>query len=277
MNGNVGRRDEDIVAYSSYDMKKRRKRIIRAITVGVIALAVVSAVIYLFLTRLFVVETVIVDGTDTYSYLEICTTADIKTGSVIFFANEKAVNSALTAKFPYIRKAELEKQYPSTVNIVITEEVPRYYIEYDGEYFVITDEMKVLEKYTDKERMLVRFKNIKPVYIPDLYKAIVSYKLDFISDKDTRHVREVLKTLSEWENFDRITSLDMTNRFNIRMVYDERITVRFGNKSDLDDKIRFASGIISKYSDGAYGTIIVDSTEEAVARMTDPAMDRDDE
>ena len=270
MNGNVGRRDEDIVAYSSYDMKKRRSRTIRAIAVGVIALAVVSAVIYLFLTRLFIVETIIVDGTDTYSYFEICETANIKTGSVIFFVNEKAINSALTAKFPYIKKAELERQYPSIVNIVITEEEPRYYIEYDGEYFVITDEMKVLEKYTDKERMLVRFKNIKPVYIPDLYKAIVSDKLEFISDKDTRHIREVIKTLSEWDNFDKITSLDMTNRFDIRMEYDERITVRFGNKSDLDTKIRFVSGIIPVYSDSAYGTIIVDNADEAVARITDP-------
>lgn len=277
MNENVGRRDEDIVAYSSYDMKKRRSRMIRAIAVGVIALAVVGVALYLFMTRLFVVETIIVDGTDSYSYLEICETAGIKTGSVIFLVNENSVNNALTAKYPFVKTAEVEKHYPSTVNIVIIEEVPRYYIEYDGEYFVITDEMKVLEKYTDKERMLVRFKDIKPVYIPELYKAIVSDKLEFMSYKDTRHVREVIKAVSEWQNFDKITSLDMTNRFDIRMEYDARITVRFGNKSDFETKIRFVSSILSVYSDSAFGTIFVDSTEEAVARITDPEKPTGDE
>ena len=270
MNGNTVRRDEDIVAYSSYDIKKRRKNIIRAIAVGVIALAVVAVIVYLFLTKLFIVETVIVDGTDTYSYLEICETADIKIGSVIFFVNENSINSALTAKFPYIKRAEINKQYPSVVNIVIIEEQPRYYVEYDGEYFVITDEMKVLEKYTDKDRMLARFKNIKPVYIPELYKAIVSDELQFMSDRDTRHVREVIKTLSEWDEFDKVTSLDMTNRFDIRIEYDSRITIRLGSKSDLATKLRFVRGILSVYSDSAYGTIIADDPDEAVARITDP-------
>ena len=216
MNGNVGRRDADIVAYSSYEMKKRRNRIIRAIVVGVIALALVAVAVYLFLTRVFIVQTIIVDGTDTYSYVEICETSDIKIGSVIFFVDEKDINNALTAKYPYIKRAEVEKHYPSTVNIVIIEEEPRYYIEYDGEYFVLTDELKVLERFTNKERMLSRFSNIKAVIIPDLYRAVVSDKLELMSEKDTRHISEVLKALSGWSGFDRIVSIDMTNRFDFQ-------------------------------------------------------------
>jgi len=267
------RRNEDIAAYSRYEKSARAKNVIRAISVTVIALALVAAVGVFVLKHFFAVETVIVDGSETYASSEIIETSGVREGDIIFFVWRSAVENRLKSRFAYIREVEIVKEYPSSVNIIITEEEPVYYIEYDGEYFILNDEMKVLEKYTEKEKLISVYGGLKPVYIPDVYKSIVSDKIEFISAKDTRHVGDLLLALHSWEEFEKINEIDISNRFEISFLYDNRLTIELGSKSDLDKKLQFITGIISAYSDEAYGTIIIDSVGQAIARVTDPAAD----
>ena len=53
-----------------------------------------------------------------------------------------------------------------------------------------------------------------------------------------------------------VTSLDVTDRSDIVMIYDDRITVEMGNINDLERKIRMCSEIIDRYPDDEEGTIV---------------------
>ena len=270
MNKDPQKRDQDLAAYSDYDQKRRHKRTIRAIAVTVIALVLVVLISALFMKRLFKVETLIVDGVENYSFNDIKSASGITEESIIFFVREKKVESLLKAKFPYVREIELERDYPSTVNIVITEEKPEFYFEYDGEYFVITSEMKILEIFREKERMQKSLPGLKRVIMPKIGRAMLSEKLELFDEKDTRHIGSLLEALSGWSEFDKIDDINVVNRFDVSVEYDGRLTLKFGSRQDIETKLSFALGILAVYSDKAQGTVIIDSIDEAVARVDDP-------
>ena len=270
MNKDPQQRDRDLAAYSDYDRKRRNKIMIRAIAVTVIALVLVALISAVFINKLFVVETLIVDGTERYTFTEIKESSGITDKSVIFFVREKKVENLLKSRYPYIKEVKLEKDFPSTVNIVITEEVPKFYFEYDGEYFVITDEMKILEIFKDKQRMFSRCPDLKHIYLPPIGRAMLSETLELASDKDTRHIGELLIAFSGWSEYDKIDGINMESRFDVYLEYDKRLTLKFGSKKDIGTKLNFALGILAVYSDQAEGTIIIDDIDKAVARVNDP-------
>ena len=274
MNDLTKKTNEDIVTYSNFDRKRKKKSAVRAVSIIAVALVLVAVISFIIVKKYFVVKSVIVNGSETYSSAEIKASCGISEGDVIFFVRAADVRKRLAPSYPFIRTVEIEKEYPSGVNVIITEEEPVYCFEYDGEFFVMSREMKLLEKSTEKERITGKFKNVKPVTVPPVYKAVLSDRLLFVSEKDTRHVGEVLYELYGWSGYDKISEIDISNRFDIRIVYDGRITVRFGSKSGFLSKLKFAEGIIMAYSGSSYGEIIIDSTKEAVARITDPEADQ---
>lgn len=270
MNADSQRRDQDLAAYTDYDKKRKNRKKIRAIVIIAIALVLVALIVFLMTKYLFTVKEIIIDGVERYGYSEIKETAGINENSVIYLLREKRIERVLKEKYPYIREVKLKKSYPSTVTLTITEETPLYYFEYDDEYFVITSELKILEIFKEKERMETYHKGLKRVFIPRLGSGILSKDLELYDSKDTRHIKEVLTVLSEWNEFSYIDDIDMQNRFDVSVMYDGRLKLEFGSKKDLETKLRFVSGIISGYSAKATGRIIIDSADEAVARVDDP-------
>ena len=233
-------------------------------------ISLVVVLLLLFANYFFKISTIIVDGTEKYSYNDILKCAELEVGDVIFTVSEKNVKEKLKNKFPFIKSVEIDKTYPGTVNILIIEETPLFYLEFEEEYYVLTSSLKVLERYTELEALRTAYPMLKPIKTTEVYKIIAPREVEFAEQKDLKYISSVLTEFSEWKDFENIDSIDISNKFNITVSYDNRITVNFGNRYDFDTKLNMAGAIIGTYSGSATGTVNVKNIEEGIARIEDP-------
>ena len=270
MDPHSGIEKDDIVAYSSFDKSSKRKVAMRTLLIIAFALALLIFLAVAVIGRYFRVDTIVIDGTEKYSFSEICECGDLKEGKLIFLFSQKTIESELKQRFPYIKSVEVTKKYPSSVYLSIREEKALYYVTAEGEYFVITDQLKVLERYTEKERLLARYPELKEVRTTLIYKIVAPQKIEFQQEKDQKYIEKVLCALADWKGFDKIQSVDISNKFDITVEYDNRISVEMGNRYDFDKKLNMVTAIIASYSERATGKINVKNVEEGIARLTEP-------
>ena len=269
MNEENERKNEDRAAFTSLENKSRIKRNIGIATVLLLILILIFTLAIFVLNTYFDIDSIIVDGTDKYSYLEICENLGFEEGDIIFFVSEKKVEENLMRVFPFIASVEIVKNYPSSINIIIYEENPLFYVRGDGEYYVLTNELKVLERYESLPDLTAACPELKELKSPEIYKIIAPEKVVFKNPRDLRYLREFLVELSSWEGFAKTDHIDISEKFDITIEYDGRITIMFGNRYDLEDKLNIASAMISSYPENAQGIFDISNVEESIARMTD--------
>lgn len=242
----------------------------RGITTVIVVcgVVVVLAVFIAVLVRMFFrVDSIVVDGVNYYGYETLLEKAGLSKGHTIFTVSEKKIKERLTKSLPYVHDVSVELKFPSSVHMVITEEVPAFFFEMDGEFFLINDEMKVLDRYSDEKILKEENPDVMLVKIPEVRKAITSKKVEFVSDFESRHTYELLYAISEWKRFDKLTDINAENRFDVRLVYEGRLELRFGSFTDFADKLALAERMIDYYPSDTSGVFILDDVNEGIARI----------
>ncbi len=270
MNSNKEEKNSDIVAYSQLSKGRKRRAVIRFIIIALLGALFVAVTLFLLLNRYFVVKTLIIDGTEKYSFNELSKCALPNDKTLIFTLSESKVENELKAKFPFVESVQLEKKYPSTVYITVNEEKPLFYVEIEGEYYVITDSLKVLLRYQSRERMIEDYPALKELKTTKIYKAIAPNRIEFMLEKDQKYISEALKELSSWKDFDKIKDVDISNKFEINVNFDDRISIKLGNRYDFKEKLHMASIIVSSFSDKATGTLNLKDIKEAIEQISEP-------
>jgi len=250
------------------DRRKKRVRFRTFLLGFVISFFVIAAATLLVMT-FFKVDTIIVEGSERYDYGSIVEVSGITQEDLLFMISDDEVSKALYDNFSFVRSVKLIKEYPSTIIIEIEEEVPRFYFEFRDEYFVVGSKMKVLERFTEYERMVSVYSDLIPVLLPAVKSAIVSFDVEFISEKESKHVLEAIELLYDCDMLPSISQIDLSLRFEMNVSYDDRIQIEFGNIKDFSDKLDFAYGIIKTYSDKATGVIYVENIVKAYALVED--------
>ena len=250
------------------DKRKRRLRARKFLLAFVITFFIIVAALAL-ITTFFKVDTIIVEGSERYDFGSIVKTSGISKDDLIFMISDSNVEKALYDNFPFVRSVKIIREYPSTVTIEIEEEVPKFYFDFKDEYFVVGSKMKVLERFAEYDRMVSVYTDLIPVTLPEIKTAIVSFDVEFISEKKSKHVFEAIQYLYDCKMLDGITKIDLSLRFEMNVSYEDRITVEFGGIKDFKDKLDFANGIIKTYSSKATGVIYVENIVKAYALIED--------
>lgn len=249
---------------------KRKKRVrVRNFLLGFVISFFIIAAGILLMMAFFKVDTIIVEGSERYDYGSIVKASGITDDDLIFMISVDEVEDALYENFPFIRSVKLIREYPSTVIVEIEEEVPKFYFEFKDEYFVVGSKMKVLEHFNEYERMVSVYEDLIPVILPDVKSAIVSFDVEFISEKESKHVLKATQLLYDCKMLPQITKIDLSLRFEMNVSYEDRITIEFGGVDDFEDKLDFAHGIIKTYTSKATGVIYVENIEKAYALVED--------
>lgn len=214
------------------DTKRRKKRNkLRKFFIWLSVAIVIAAVgVVLSLTAFFGIENIKVSGNSRYTEEEILNQCIINTGENLFLADTKSASEMLELNLPYIYTAEIKRKLPSTIELVITEAEPSYYIENKDKTFILLDDnFKVLETGAEKGSGIA----VKKAKVTE---ASAGRQIVF-EDGDTG---ECLKKLSQAvrDNYiDEITAIYSNNISDNYVVYDNRIEFKLGTCDDLEHKI----------------------------------------
>lgn len=210
--------------------RKKRNRLRKFLIWFLVAIVIVAVGVVLSLTAFFGIENITVSGNARYTEEEILNQCSINTGENLFLADTNSASDMLELNLPYIYTAEIKRKLPSTIELVITEAEPAYYIRNKDKTFTLLDDnFKVLETEAEKGSGIA----IKKAKVTS---AALGRQIEF----ENEDVDECLKKLSQVvkdNNFDEITAIYSNNISDNYVVYDNRIDFKLGTCDDLEQKV----------------------------------------
>ncbi|HWP50367.1 MAG TPA: FtsQ-type POTRA domain-containing protein [Clostridia bacterium] len=255
--GRKSRQDDKRIAYGR--AARRRKRSKKKYTLYyLLALVLMLSVgVALSLTVFFKIENIQVVGDTRYAKDELIDVAGIRLGDNLFRVSKKSAAEKLIAGYPYIAQIRLQRVLPNSLLLHVTEAQPKAAVETGQAYMLLDERARVLE--TDLPTC------------PEGYFRVIGFSSglspgDYLPEQDGDRLGVLLKIQDSIaaNGLSKIKLIDLSDTADIWLLYDGRVAVELGSRSDIDYKIRAAKSVIDlSVTDKTVGTLDV-STRPAM-------------
>ncbi len=201
---------------------------------------VVIVLVILSRTVLFNIAQITIDGNKRYSEAEILSAADIEIGDNMFSINLDKTEERVKDAFIYIDDIELRRRLPDGFEITVTEAVEFACCQYEGRYAIVSrgGRYLVTEQRDPREGLLM-------ILGADLKNVSLGNSIES-GDEDKLSILEDLFAAIDKTCPGKITLIDITDRTNITLKYEDRIEIDFGSFLDYDYKLRYITKIIEE-------------------------------
>lgn len=241
--------------------RRRRRRGNRALHYIVLLVFVFVALAALSLTVLFKVERVTVVGTDKYPPDQVARASGIHEGENLFRIDKSAAIQNILEQYPYIEAVEVRRRLPGTVQIDVTQCRPAAAIADGDEFLLITRGGKVLERGL--------------IFIPEDTPLVSGFGAQGARPGDSlaESAGEQLVMLGylfdavDQTGFGEITNVDLSDRLNMKVVYENRLVLELGTEADLPYKLDFIREMIENHL-AADAEGIIDATNAQKSRVS---------
>lgn len=227
--------------------RMRRRRRFMPIYIFTVLLLTACLGIALSMTLFFNVSSIKVTGTaPQYSAEEITIASGIDKGDNLLRMNVKELENNIESDMIYIESATVSKKYPDEVMIDVKSCHEAYNIYFDNGILMTSESGKIITNSTEAGEGLTGIYGFNPsVLTPGLHTS---------SSDETKNV--IFKTLTEVMSYEldySITSIDMSDKYNIVVVFDDRIEFSMGNWNEIPYKITLAESVMGRLGDAKEG------------------------
>ncbi len=235
--------------------ERRRKTILQYIAIG---LAVVAVMVVLSLTVFFKIDEIQIVGDSPYTDEQIIASSGISIDENIIMCDAKGVSDKLAKALPYIGSAEVERSLNGKVTITVKVTPGRYSFINGETAVVINADGKVLGQVPAAEA--VKYTVVQGLGIANAVPG------ETVTVNDTG-AYELLKSVGvqlDAAGINKITSVDISNVYDISVVYDGRLTLLIGSTGSMDRKLALAAKVIERENEidpMQYGRIDLGSVE----------------
>lgn len=248
--------------YRKHNMrqKKRRMAVRRRRFFISIGLVITALLILMFLTPVFNIQTIQVDGNQIVSVEQI----NEQIGNVIgqnLFKNGKTSIAKKLSSIAYIQNVEVSKHlFPPSMTVTITECVPGGYFKIDGNYIVIDETGKALEQSSVLREGIPQILGIEDA------SYTVGQKIKVADEEKSQVLLTCLQQMHKTGLLERVKVLSVENLTSIKFTYDDRLEVLCGSQLDLERKLRLFREAVtsSNLAENAHGTMDLSVTGKAI-------------
>lgn len=199
--------------------------------------AIVVIVVFIILanTVLFNCSAIEVQGIQKYTAEEITEASRIKVGDSLLSIDASAAERRITDAFSFVDACEVKKSYPTKVIIVVKEAERWYAVEHGGKTYTISRLGKIIEEApAGSLPVVIGFEAAEP-QVGGSLSSEVDGKNELPSE---------LLSAAEAAGLTDITSIDITDRFEITVLVQNRITLELGIATELENKMYIAKELI---------------------------------
>lgn len=236
-------------------LKMRSRRMIYAAVALLFSFGLVALCLNVFLK----IQKITVSGGSIYDDWRLIEMSGITEGQNIYSIDKDKVEKTIVSNFPYIKSVKVVRHLPTDVELIVEEDVPRYYFELCGEYYVLSDSLRILELSENENKILSKYEFVQKLVLSSVTRAVVGEQVGFENDTYYDYVYEVLTQFLNCSITDRINTINLSDKFNIYIIYDNRFKVQIGNMDNLNLKISVATAVIETISANYKGTINVEN------------------
>lgn len=235
----------------NYNHRKKRRKKNMTLTYLVMFVFIALCCLILSMTVLFNATKVVVNGAEHYTSEQILSVADIVVGDNLVRLNTEKAQKNVERTLVYIDECKITKKFPSTIVIDIKEATEVASVMFLNNYCVISENGKILDNRLTAPRADL------PVVVG--LECIDDTISTHITSEDVNKVSILLELLSLLEptKLAYVTKIDMTDRTDMILTYDDRIEIEIGSSYDLEYKLGYVRQIITdKLATNWEGTII---------------------
>ncbi len=237
----------------------RKRKLQRYVLAFFASIAVLCVGFVLVFSLFFKINTVSVIGETIYTDKMVAQKSGIEYGSNLFRVDEEKVSAEISKKLPYIKKVSIKRKLPDEIIIEVTPSKEIAAISHNGTFVFIDGDGKVLDDNASilKESLPV-INNAKVKTAKD------GSKIKLTNDKKTDALYELLKAIEETE-IELLTEIDLNNINDIKLKYDNRITLKLGSLTDVETKLlRGKAAIKNENEINAYSIGVLDLRKDYV-------------
>ena len=199
---------------------------------AVLAMAAVTALLCVFL--LFKVSSLQVTGDPVYSQEEVLALCDYAIGDNLLFAPTQSQEERLESQLPYVEDAEVIKHFPNTLEIRITAAQTAASVSSGGGWLYVSSQGKILELGAEPAAATMQVTG---------FVSTATQPGQYLQAEDATALsalQEILTALTDREMITQCTRLDLTDLYDIRLWYQDRVECKLGSTAELTYKLDFA-------------------------------------
>lgn len=225
--------------YQNAKRMRRRKRLMPVYALTVLLLTACVGVA-LSMTVFFNVASIEVKGTaPQYTPSEIVAAGGAEKGDNLLRLDAEQIEENIETELIYIESAEVSKEYPDAVSIEVHACRESYNIFFDNGVLLTSESGKIIANSTEPAENLPVIYGFNPTILtPGKHAAS--------SDEIKNDIFNDFADIMSKEQSVPITSIDMSDKYNISVVFDDRIEFSMGNWNEISYKITLAEAVINR-------------------------------
>ena len=187
-----------------------------------------------------------IKGETDYRLSELISKSGIRTGDMMSSVDEREAERILLEKCPYLKSVEVKKKFPNKICFEVEERVLGWYLEVSEDYYALDYDLLVLLETYDEESLKDR--GLTKLVLPEI-ESVICDKLPEFGHGDEQLIRETLKIIDSFRTSgikERLTYLDLSNRFEIKLTIDGEFDVKLGDMKDIETKLATVTETIEK-------------------------------
>lgn len=233
--------------YGAPRRKKKRNTLVAPLSFLLVCLAIVFA-----LGVFFRVQTIEVDGEESYSEAEIIGASGIDMGDNLFFINRFSASSRIFTNLPFVESASIERKLPNRIVIHVEESRATAYAEWEGQNWMMTAGCKMLGAGTHGETEgLIHVLNITPVS-PSAGEIMVVDEAESLKLIYLQNLMQAMEALGMTGD---VSEINMGNAASPTFEYLDRFTVKMGPNENTDYKLRMLLSAVMQMDEYMMGTV----------------------
>ncbi len=259
----AGRRQEHPgkAARAAHPRRRRRRRGNMILYYLLLLVVMISVAVTLSLTVFFGIEQVTVTGADRYPQQDLVQATGVALGDNLFRIDKQQIIQNLI-KFPYIEEVRVSRAYPPAVVAQVVQAQPVAAVKTGESCLLLSDKGRILETGLAEP--------------PEGVLAVTGFAVaglpgEFVPQEHQENlmmIRYLLKAIEE-TGFEGVRELDLSDRLNMKVNYEDRIQLELGSEGELDYKLRFAQSVIEQQLEPDFeGIVDVSDPGKAWTRHT---------
>lgn len=230
----------------------------------VVFFAMIAVFVTVCILKVFVIQDVEVVGTDRYTAEELIKLLGVSKGDSLYSVRRQNTE-ALSSKLSLVKDVKISRKLPQTLIITLTEDTPLYYSEIYGEYFLLSDKLRVLDRVFYEEDIaeydLIRLE------LPTVDRAVVGSVLEFDNASDMKYITSYLSVLESSSVYEHVDAFDMRDKFALEMICDSKYLVELSDGEELATKLSTLSQVLAQDVMKDRGKSTIDITDPAETRV----------
>lgn len=242
------------------ERKKRRKRnyVYYYILLAVLAVIIIGV---LSVTVLFNITNLRLEGNGRYTLEEIRAAAGIDGDENLIRLNTSEAHDAIIDKLVYVDSVTIRKDFPSALTFVVEGATTVAEVLFKGEYYSVSARGRILEISKKPTTNSIIFEGFDEEEM-----AGIGEYIDLEISTHGKLMKTVLDEIND-SGLDKIISVDIHDRLEITMNYDNRIEMDIGSVQQLDQKLSAAKTLIdNEIDENEKVVLLLNNPERVVSR-----------